>query len=52
MNGPEEPSSDARQFAARLRDLFVALTAEGFTERQALIMIGQVLANLRPDEDD
>ena len=48
MNFPEgpapiEPSSDLRTFAANMRQMFVALTAEGFTEQQALSIIGEVL---------
>lgn len=39
-----EPSSDARQAARALRDMFVALEREGFTAQQALIIIVQVLA--------
>lgn len=33
---PIEPSSDARQLALSLRQLFEALTATGFTEDQAM----------------
>lgn len=39
-----EPPADMRVAAAGLRNMFVALTAEGFTETQALVIIGQVLA--------
>lgn len=41
---PCEPSADLRVFASSMRQMFVALTNEGFTEQQALTMIGQVLA--------
>lgn len=44
MNGPREPRADLRQFAAGMREMFIALVNEGFTEQQALIIIGQVLA--------
>lgn len=44
--GPFEPSSVARTFAATLYDNYRALTAEGFTESQALQIIGAVLANV------
>lgn len=46
--GPTEPASDLRQLASILWQMFVALQMEGFTEHQALIMIGQVLAANRP----
>lgn len=41
--GPMEPSANARQAAKELRGLFLALTYEGFTESQALTLIGQLL---------
>lgn len=44
MTAPREPSADIRQAASALRQMFIALTAEGFDERQALVIIGQVLA--------
>jgi hypothetical protein len=31
-----------------MRQMFVALTLEGFTEKQALVIIGQVLAGRSP----
>lgn len=40
----EEPSADSRQFARAMRDLFVALQAEGFSERQAILLLGQAIA--------
>lgn len=43
-NGPIEPAADLRQLASMLRQTFLALTQEGFTEQQALIIIGQILA--------
>lgn len=43
-NGPIEPSADLRELASALRQTYVALTQEGFDERQALIIIGQILA--------
>jgi len=39
-----EPSSDLRQWANFHRQMFVALTGEGFTEDQALTLVGEVLA--------
>jgi hypothetical protein len=44
MNGPIEPSADLRQAASALRQMFIALLAEGFDERQALVIVGQILA--------
>lgn len=41
---PREPSSDLRQAASYLRQMFVALCNEGFTEGQALRIIGHSLA--------
>lgn len=43
-NGPVEPSADAREFAKACHQIFVALTLEGFTEQQALAVIGQMIA--------
>ena len=42
---PTEPSADLRAMASTLWQTFVALTHEGFSEQQALIIIGQMLAN-------
>jgi hypothetical protein len=39
-----EPSADLRQAASGLMQLFVALTLEGFTEQQALVILGQCIA--------
>lgn len=44
MNGPEEPSADMREFARICRDMYVGLLQEGFTEREALAILGQVIA--------
>lgn len=43
-NGPIEPAADLRQLANALRQTFLALVQEGFTEQQALVIIGQILA--------
>jgi hypothetical protein len=43
-NGPIEPAADLRQLANTLRQTFLALVQEGFTEQQALTIIGQILA--------
>jgi hypothetical protein len=41
---PTEPAADLRQMAAFLWQTFIALTSEGFSEQQALIIIGQILS--------
>jgi hypothetical protein len=46
---PVEPSADLRQAAHQLREMFIALIQEGFDERQALAIIGHVLAAGRGD---
>ena len=43
-NGPIEPSADAREFAKACFQIFTALCLEGFTEQQALIVVGQMIA--------
>jgi hypothetical protein len=44
MPAPEEATADSRQMARVCRDTYVALVAEGFTEMQALIIIGQCIS--------
>ena len=44
MTAPVEPSADLRMMASTLRQMHVALTMEGFTEREALMIIGQCIA--------
>lgn len=43
-NGPIEPAADKRQAAHELREMFLALIQEDFSEQQALVIIGQILA--------
>lgn len=43
-NGPIEPRSDMRQAAAGLMEMFVSLKNAGFTEHQALVIIGHMLS--------
>lgn len=43
-NFPKEASADLRQFAAQFRAMYLALVEEGFSEQQALAIIGQVIA--------
>ena len=42
-NAPTEPTSDLRQLASVLWQTYVALRAEGFSEPQALTIVGQLL---------
>ena len=42
----EEPTADARALAALLRNNYVALRREGFTEMQALVMLGTFLGTI------
>lgn len=52
-NGPVEPSAAIRQMASALRQMYVALVAEGFSDRQALVIIGQVVsADAHRDDDE
>lgn len=44
MTGPIEPSAEVRQAASQLWQIFAGLKNEGFTEYQALVIIGQILA--------
>jgi hypothetical protein len=39
-----EPDGDSREVAAMLRQQYLALTAEGFNENQACIILGQMMA--------
>lgn len=43
-NTPYEARSDFRQFAVTMHEMFIALIEAGFSEQQALIMLGQILA--------
>jgi hypothetical protein len=42
-----EPAADMRTAARQLREYYVALVREGFTESEALRIIGMVLAGFR-----
>lgn len=46
-NGPVEPDAEARIGAANLRQIFLALVAEDFTEQQALIIVGHMIVAAR-----
>lgn len=55
QNIPQEASANSRALSRHLRDMFVALMAEGFTERQAMAMTAEVLkaavvANINRDD--
>lgn len=43
-DAPFEPSASARAFGMVNRDMYEGLVQAGFTERQALTIIGQVIA--------
>jgi hypothetical protein len=43
-NHDVEPSAEIRQLAHFLREMHVALLEEGFSEKQALLILGQTLA--------
>ncbi len=44
MTSPIEPSADLRQMASATHQIYIALTNEGFTEQQALIIVGQIIS--------
>lgn len=44
-----EAKAETRQAARDLRELYSALVAEGFNEKQALTIVGQILAAARPE---
>lgn len=46
-----EPGQVARSAARAMFELFTAFTDEGFTERQALTMLGIMLKNADDDDD-
>lgn len=41
-----EATAVARSFARSMRDMFIALRSEGFTEKQALAILGEVLSGV------
>jgi len=47
-----EPNAELRQAAAGLWEMYVALSKEGFTDKQALAIIGQMLAASRSEGGD
>lgn len=52
MNHPTEPNAALRGMASGLWQTFIALTQEGFSEQQALIIIGQIIAATMMRGDD
>lgn len=49
-NGPIEPPAGLRAAGRELHQLFVSLTQGGFTEDQALKIIGHMLANAKGEK--
>lgn len=47
MSGREEASADMRTMARALRDMYVALIAEGFTVPEALTIIGHAIGGAK-----
>ncbi len=43
MRIPREPNAEMRQWSSSMRELFVSLTDEGFTEDQALRLMGEFI---------
>ena len=39
-----EPAADLRQSANMMRQVYIALVDEGFSEQQALVILGQMLS--------
>lgn len=51
MTGKMEPTADLRQMANVLRQMYVALTDEGFSSTEALTIVGQILySQTKPKE--
>lgn len=42
-DGPADPFSELQQAAASLHELFVSYVGAGFTEQQAIYLVGQIL---------
>jgi hypothetical protein len=49
VRGKREPSADIRQAAAAMHEVFTALVDEGFSEKQALVIVGQMAAQRPPE---
>ena len=48
MGDQTEPSADLRFMASQLWQMFVALQKEGFSEGQALKIIGEIISGSMP----
>lgn len=49
-NSPIEPSAVNRVFAAHIRQMYLALMAEGFTSQEALAIVGHMIALLKAQQ--
>lgn len=45
VNGPVEPSAAMREFAGNLRQMYVALCEQGFSEQEAFQIVGITIAS-------
>jgi hypothetical protein len=54
MGGPakREPSADARRGAQAIHEMYVALVDDGMEEDVAIKILGQMLKNIEPEDDD
>jgi hypothetical protein len=43
----EEPRTPLQEAAAQAHEMFITFMAQGFTEQQALYLVGQLLVNLK-----
>ena len=43
-NGPIEPSAEHREMAGNLRQMYLALLEQGFTEQEAFTIVGITLS--------
>lgn len=50
MSSPREPRADMRIGAAVLHETFVALMGAGFSEYQALAIVGQMVVAQQPPD--
>jgi hypothetical protein len=51
-NDAVEPSAAMRAGAHSIREIFIALTMEGFSEKQALVIVGQMMSAAFNSGDD
>jgi uncharacterized protein YoaH (UPF0181 family) len=43
MTAPIEPSADLRKFASMLRQMYIALTSEGFSNTEAFAIVAEII---------